>query len=59
VKKLLFVNEKTRNSKHETRNKIEIRMFETLLFTPPVLDIRISVIRICFGFRISNFGFPA
>ncbi len=48
------------NPKFEIRNPKQIQMTETL---PPVgrsvLNFGILVIRACFGFRISDFVFPA
>ena len=54
---------KIRISKSEIRNNIKMRMFKIqnkngLALLLLVLIIDIFVIRICFEFRYSNFGFP-
>jgi hypothetical protein len=48
--------------RRQVRNKFKTQMTECSkqdfpTQDPPVWDIRISVIRACFGFRVSDFGF--
>jgi hypothetical protein len=48
-----------RSSKSETNPKHETQMTETLMHAGrSVLIIWVWIIRACFGFRVSDFGFP-